>query len=302
MFKQGSQYSRADIWNIYRPDEELPAGGNWFTGYDTQGDDLVIFMNIGVAGRTGHDFDNHYDSETQTIRWFGKPDKHSKTKLFQELLSGKLTPRFFARWDSNNVDFTYLGIGKVVHYEDHVPIVDGKGEPSETIRLILTIDSLDEVISTSESTQGEGEVSDTGATTFALEKHLEDFIINNWSLTEFGATHDVYQEDGELVGKQYRTDTGPLDILAISKDKNEFLVIELKKGRASDQALGQLQRYMGFVKEKLATNGQEVSGCIVALNDDQHLRYALLATKNIRFYQYEIDFRLMEKHGESAST
>jgi len=301
VFKQGSQYSRADIWNIYRPDEDLQAGGNWFTGYCTQGDDLVIFMNIGVAGKTGHDFDNHYDSETETIRWFGKPNAHSKQPLFQKLLSGELTPRFFARWDNKNVDFTYLGIGKVVHYEDHVPIVDGKGEPSETIRLILTIDSLDQVISTGEPTEGEGESSDTGATTFALEKHLEDFIINNWSLTEFGATHDVYQENGELVGKQYRTDTGPLDILAISKDKNEFLVIELKKGRASDQALGQLQRYMGFVKEKLATNGQEVSGCIVALNDDQHLRYALLATKNIRFYQYEIDFRLMEKHGESAN-
>jgi hypothetical protein len=301
VFKQGSQYSRADIWNLYRPDEELQAGGNWFTGYCRQGSDLVIFMNIGVAGKTGHDFDNHYDSETQTIRWFGKPKKNSKQPLFQELLSGKLTPQFFARWDNKNVDFTYLGIGKVVHYEDHVPIVDSKGEPSETIRLILTIDSLDEVITTGTPIEGEGPLTESSAATFALEKHLEDFIISNWSLTEFGDTYDVYQEDGVMVGKQYRTDTGPLDILALSKDKNEFLVIELKKGRASDQALGQLQRYMGYVKEKLANNGQEVKGCIVALEDDQHLRYALLATTNIRFYQYQIDFRLMEKQGGSAT-
>ncbi len=90
-----------------------------------------------------------------------------------------------------------------------------------------------------------------------------------------------------------------MDILAVSKDKKEFLVIELKKGRASDQALGQLQRYMGFVRVKLATGGERVKGCIVALEDDQNLRYALLATQDIRFYQYEIDFRLTEKHGGS---
>ena len=47
--------------------------------------------------------------------------------------------------------------------------------------------------------------------------------------------------------------TGYMDILAISKDKSEFLVIELKKGRASDEVLGQIQRYMGHVKTELAT-------------------------------------------------
>jgi len=300
MFKKGSKYSRADIWKLYRPDEELQAGGNWFTGYCRQGNDLVIFMNIGVAGTTGHDFDNHYDKETHTIHWFGKPKAHSDQPIFRQLLTGELTPQFFARWN-NKDDFSYLGVGKVVHYEDGVPITDSGGNPSETIKLILTIDSLDEVITTGTPIEGEGPLTESGAATFALEKHLEDFIISNWSLTEFGDTYDVYQEDGVVVGKQYRTDTGPLDILALSKDKNEFLVIELKKGRASDQALGQLQRYMGYVKEKLADNGQEVKGCIVALEDDKHLRYALLATKNIRFYQYQIDFRLMEKQGGSAT-
>jgi len=37
-----------------------------------------------------------------------------------------------------------------------------------------------------------------------------------------------------------------IDILAVSKDQKELLVVELKKGRASDVVVGQIQRYMGF--------------------------------------------------------
>ena len=70
-----------------------------------------------------------------------------------------------------------------------------------------------------------------------MEEHLEDFLVKNWSHTEFGKDYDIYEEDGEK-GQQYQTDTGPLDILAISKDKKHLLVVELKKGRASDAWLG----------------------------------------------------------------
>ena len=40
-------------------------------------------MNIGVAGKTGHDFDNYFDQKTNTIKWFGKPKAHSKHELFR---------------------------------------------------------------------------------------------------------------------------------------------------------------------------------------------------------------------------
>ena len=54
---------------------------------------------------------------------------------------------------------------------------------------------------------------------FALEKHLEDFLVKNWKQTELGQKYDIVEEEGELVGQQYPSDTGPIDILAISKDK-----------------------------------------------------------------------------------
>ncbi|NBT48546.1 MAG: hypothetical protein EBT07_12155 [Actinobacteria bacterium] len=41
------------------------------------------------------------------------------------------------------------------------------------------------------------------------------------------------------------------DVLAISKDKQEVLVVELKKGRASDSVVGQIQRYMDIALSRL---------------------------------------------------
>lgn len=129
---------------------------------------------------------------------------------------------------------------------------------------------------------------------FALEKHLEDFLIANWKQTELGKNYDIYEEDGQQLGKQYPTDTGFMDILAISKDKKELLVVELKKGRASDNVVGQIQRYMGFALEELAENGQTVKGVIIALEDDNRIRRALAVAPNIEFYRYQVSFKLFK--------
>jgi len=130
------------------------------------------------------------------------------------------------------------------------------------------------------------------ASEFALEKHLEEFLVKNWSQTELGKKYNIYEEEGELVGQQYPTDTGNIDILAISKDKNVLLVVELKKGRASDNVVGQVQRYMGYVKEELAESNQYVHGVIIALEDDIKIKRALAVASNIEFYRYQVSFKL----------
>lgn len=134
------------------------------------------------------------------------------------------------------------------------------------------------------------EVEDAAA--FAMEKHLEDFLVKNWAQTELGKDYDIYTEDGEPVGQQYPTDTGPMDLLAIKKDKSELLVVELKKGKASDVVVGQVLRYMGFVKEDLAEPHQTVRGVIIALEDDLRIRRALAVTPSIQFFRYQISFKL----------
>lgn len=128
--------------------------------------------------------------------------------------------------------------------------------------------------------------------TFVLEKHLEEFLVSNWKQTELGKHFEIFEEDGEIVGQQYPTDTGPIDVLAISKDKKEILIVELKKGRASDSVVGQIQRYMGYVLQELAEPHQKVRGIIIALDDDQRIRRALAVAPNIEFYRYQVSFKL----------
>lgn len=157
----------------------------------------------------------------------------------------------------------------------------------DEIEKIISGERLVEIICTDDSIED--------PSIFALEKHLEDFLISNWQNTELSIEYDIFQEDGEMVGQQYPTDTGPIDILAISKNKKKLLVVELKKGRASDVVVGQIQRYMGYVQEELAQKDQEVHGVIVALEDDLRLTRALAVTKNIEYYSYKISFKLIKK-------
>lgn len=130
-------------------------------------------------------------------------------------------------------------------------------------------------------------------TAFAMEEHLEHFLVRNWAQTELGREYTIYEEDGQKA-QQYQTDTGPLDILAISKDRRRLLVVELKKGRASDAVVGQTLRYMSYVQDELAEDGQSVLGVIIALEDDAKIRRALSLTPAISFYRYQVSFKLVE--------
>lgn len=127
---------------------------------------------------------------------------------------------------------------------------------------------------------------------FALEKHLEDFLVANWKNTLLGKQFNIFEDEGEKVGQQYPTDSGPIDILAVSKDNKTLLVIELKKGRASDVVVGQTLRYMGYVKDVLAEERQSVRGVIIASEDDQRMKRALSMVPTIDFYRYEMTFKL----------
>ena len=129
---------------------------------------------------------------------------------------------------------------------------------------------------------------------FAMEKHLEDFLVKNWAQTELAQAFRIYEEDGELVGQQYATDAGPIDILAVSRDGQRLLVVELKRGRASDVVVGQVLRYMGYVKEQIAEPHQTVEGAIIALDDDQKLRWALAVVPGVSFYRYQVSFKLIK--------
>ena len=82
--------------------------------------------------------------------------------------------------------------------------------------------------------------------------------------------------------------------LPTTTQPKELLVVELKKVRVSDSVIGQVQRYMGYVHEELAEEGQKVKGVIIGLEDDIKIRRALAVATNIEFFRYQVSFRLFK--------
>ena len=127
---------------------------------------------------------------------------------------------------------------------------------------------------------------------FYMEKQLEDFIIHNWEASEFGMSYDLIYENGELVSQQFATDIGRIDILAKEKTSGAFVVIELKRNQTSDDTVGQLARYMGWVSEKF--DRQDVKGIIVAGSYDKKLDYATRMLPSCKVFIYNVSFTLSE--------
>ena len=174
----------------------------------------------------------------------------------------------------NEVTYTSMdkSINKEEMYEDLVSLV-------ETYKNCLDIEVKDESSSISKGL-------------FYMEQQLEDFIIENWDETEFGKKYDLIEEEGEIISQQYKTDIGPIDILAKDKISGDYVVIELKKNQTSDDTVGQISRYMGWIQEHL--NNQNVKGIIVCGKYDERLNYAQKMIPSIEVFLYEVNFSLRE--------
>ena len=130
---------------------------------------------------------------------------------------------------------------------------------------------------------------------FGLERHLHDFLYDNWSDTELGRDWGLYEEDGEIVGYEYNTgEIGKIDLLARHRSGKKWLVVELKRGQTSDDTVGQLLRYRGWVRRHLAEPDEEVPGLIICRHVDPKLLYALIDLEGVGVQTYTVHFSLQE--------
>lgn len=126
---------------------------------------------------------------------------------------------------------------------------------------------------------------------FALESHLRDFIARNLNTIPIANKRlKLYMDESKRNGIEYPTAVGPIDILAVD-DVGNYVVFELKLSRGPDRAMGQLLRYMGWVKKTLAAE-HGVQGVIVAKDMDEKLKYAAILVPDVSLLKYEVDFRL----------
>jgi hypothetical protein len=127
---------------------------------------------------------------------------------------------------------------------------------------------------------------------FPLESHLRDFIVSNLGTIKIhGLVLHLYEDPvSARDGVEYPTGVGPIDVLAVDSN-GDFVVFELKLTRGPDRAVGQILRYMGWVKKHLAA-GKKVSGVVVAHQIDEKLKYAVSVAQDITVFEYKIKFDL----------
>lgn len=130
---------------------------------------------------------------------------------------------------------------------------------------------------------------------FGLERHLHEFLRDNWNHLKLGQEWPLYKEPGDdEAGYEYPCDVGRIDLLAKHKTQPLWLVVELKRNQTSDQTVGQLLRYIGWVKRWIAQDGDEVHGMIICRAADDALHYALSTVPNVELQLYEVEFHLKE--------
>lgn len=127
---------------------------------------------------------------------------------------------------------------------------------------------------------------------FALETHLEEFISQNWDNIDWGRKLNLYQTD-EQDGRQFPAGMWSIDFLAVDEEQDELIVIELKRGKTSDSSVGQILRYVSWVRENVADVGQRVKGIVIAHDVDEALKYAVKALDDIEVKTYQVDFQLV---------
>ncbi len=143
------------------------------------------------------------------------------------------------------------------------------------------------------------EEQETPEQSFALEYQLRDFLARNIQAIDFdGHRLRVYVDPTGRDGIEYPTAVGLIDLVAVDS-VGDFYIFELKRGRSPDHAIGQLARYMGWVKETIGKD-RKFSGVIVAKEIGSFLRYAVSVMPNVILFEYEIEFHLKPVGAQSG--
>ena len=261
---QNSEYGN-DLW-ANRPKDQAhgevrPGDTLWF--YCTQGVPGYS-MSLALSASVKHVSEGRVDFALDNLQWFSNPLPLDRIRQLVE---------------QGTLDETFRRCGvqgfNICRLEPHV------------------VEQARPLLETSDVIASEGPPGPSGSPVDALiETKLEDWIVKHWKSVDFGFNAKLYREDGEDAGRQYDTrEVGRIDLLCEDENSNDFVVIELKRGRTSDQAIGQLARYMGWVDTKLA-NGRSVRGIILASEFDAKLRYAARMIPRVQLLRYETKFEI----------
>ena len=120
MFIVGNTYSKKDIYTLLNVPKEN-RGGAWNTGYRNYKEDIFIFSNVGIPGRTGHDYNNYWDGDL--FVWEGKNKSKLSDLSIQRMLKPQGNQKIYLFTRTNNKDpFTFEGTIAAKEYQDTIPV------------------------------------------------------------------------------------------------------------------------------------------------------------------------------------
>ena len=123
---------------------------------------------------------------------------------------------------------------------------------------------------------------------FAYEHDLRDYLARNLHIIE--PTLKLYSEES-ITGVEFPVGGRFIDILAVD-GTGGYVVIELKVSKGYDRAVGQLLRYMGWIKKNQAEATQAVRGVIIAKEISDDLRLACSDLGSVTLFEYSLSVSL----------
>jgi len=139
-----------------------------------------------------------------------------------------------------------------------------------------------------EDDNGDGLTDVVEVSEFAYEKDLQHFLAKHLSNIEPGLK--LYEEE-DINGIEFPVGSRYIDILALDKDNN-YVVVELKVSKGYDRVVGQILRYMAWIRKNQADEGQKVRGVIIARKISEDILLACSEIANIDLYEYGLSVSL----------
>lgn len=123
-----------------------------------------------------------------------------------------------------------------------------------------------------------------GSGEFAYEHDLRDYLARNLHIIE--PSLKLYSEEG-ITGVEFPVGGRYIDILAVDQ-AGAYVVIELKVSKGYDRVVGQLLRYVSWIKKNHAEPEQAVRGIIIAKKISEDLQLACSELPSVSLYEYEL--------------
>jgi 5-methylcytosine-specific restriction protein A len=120
MFLTNKSYTKNEIYELLKVPLERRRGA-WDTGYREYQGNIYIFSNVGIPGRTGHDYNNFWDGDL--FNWEAKRKSNLHQNLIQRMINPPEDQIIYLFTRTNDKDpFTFEGKVKVLEYFETAPV------------------------------------------------------------------------------------------------------------------------------------------------------------------------------------